>query len=48
MSRPAWVRDVERTAAGTLLVVERTDGTLAGYRVPSRSLRELAEQERRR
>lgn len=39
--RPNWVRDVERTADGTLLVVERTDGKLRGVRIPSRPIRPI-------
>jgi hypothetical protein len=46
--RPAWVRDVERTSSGALLVLERADGKLVGVRLSTRSLREAAEQERRR
>lgn len=37
--RPEWVKDVERTPDGTLLVVEGKDGKLRGVRLPSRSLR---------
>lgn len=37
--RPEWVKDVERTPDGTLLVIEGTDGELRGVCMPSRSIR---------
>jgi hypothetical protein len=40
--RPDWVVDYERTSEGSLVVVRRTDGSLAGFRMPSRSLRDFA------
>jgi hypothetical protein len=38
--RPSWVRDVERTSSGALVVVEGKDGKLHGYHMPTRSLRD--------
>jgi hypothetical protein len=38
--RPTWVKDVEHTPDGTLLVVEGVDGKRRGVRIPSRSIHE--------
>lgn len=40
--RPSWVTDAQRVSSGSLLVISRTDGTTAGFRVPKSSLREQA------
>jgi hypothetical protein len=40
--RPRWITDAERVPSGSLVVVSRTDGTSAGFRLPKSSLREKA------
>lgn len=46
-TRPAWVEDAEDSGAGSLILVKRTNGTTAGFRVPRTSLVEDAERESR-
>lgn len=40
--RPTWITDAERVPSGSLVVVSRTDGSSAGFRLPKSSLREKA------
>ena len=40
--RPIWITDAERVPSGSLVVVSRTDGTSAGFRLPKSSFRDRA------
>ena len=40
--RPTWITDAERVPSGSLVVVSRTDGSSAGFRLPKSSLRKKA------